>query len=286
MKVGYYSLIQYCPDPAKLEAASVGVALFDPATRQFGFKTAGVRRVHTFFGRGQIGSDQFADLMGSFAVRLKRAGKDFATPDDIAEYAGTLAGEIVMSPLRPVAIDVFDTRLVDLAAKLIGWTERPVADSDDRSARSRMILEFKKPGYRKLVQENVRVALPSFEQNLVMPYGYQNGRYNLIKPVNFATPGTAGLLGKTGLFRLEAEELYEASGPHGPMQLVVVADFAPSQESVMHRVQKTLEKAHAKFYTAENLIKLLAEIRDHAKPLEESAGPPATPGLFIGDPAP
>ena len=70
------------------------------------------------------------------------------------------------------------------------------------------------------------------------------------------------------------------------MQLVVVADFAPSQESVMHRVQKTLEKAHAKFYTAENLIKLLAEIRDHAKPLEESAGPPATPGLFIGDPAP
>ncbi len=285
MKVGYYSLIQYCPDPAKLEAASVGVALFDPASRQFDFKMAGVRRVHTFFGRGQIGSDQFADLMGSFAVRLKRAGKGFATLDDITEYAGTLAGEIVISPLRPVAIDVFDTRLVDLAAKLIGWKERPVADPDGRSARSRLTSEFKKPAYQKLIQQNVRVTLPSFDQNLIMPYGYQNGRYNLIKPVNFATPGDAGLLGKTGLFRQEAEELYEAGGPHGPMQLVVVADFKPSQESVKQHVRKTLEKAHAKFYTAESLPILLAEIRDHATPFDESAGPPPAFGLFIGDSA-
>ena len=249
MRVGYYSLIQYCPDPAKLEAASVGVALFDPSSRQFDFKTAGVRRVHTFFGRGQIGSDQFADLMHSFAVRLKRAGKCFITPDDIEEFAGTLAGEIVMSPPRTVAIDVFDTRLADLAAKLIGWNKRVVADPDSRSARSRLVSEFKKPGYRRLVQENVRVTLPSFDQNLVMPYGYQNGRYNLIKPVNFATPGNIGLLEKTGVVCLKAEELYASPGPHGPMQLVVVADFKSSQDRVKQHVQKTLEKAHAKFYT-------------------------------------
>ena len=280
MKVGYYSLIQYCPDPAKLEAASVGVALFDPASRQFDFKTAGVRRVHTFFGRSQIGSDQFADLMSSFSVRLKRVGASFVTPDDIEEFAGTLAGEIVMSPPRPVAIDVFDTRLADLATKLIDWHKRLVTDGDSRSARSRLTSEFRKPSYRKLVQENVRVTLPSFDQNLVMPYGYQNGRYNFIKPVNFATPGNTGLLEKTGVISLKAEELYAASGPHGPMQLVVVADFKPSQDSVKQHVRRTLEKAHAKFYTVESLPLLLAEIRDHAKPLD---GPTETARRLFHD---
>ena len=283
MRVGYYSLIQYCPDPAKLEAASVGVALFDPASRQFDFKSAGVRRAHTFFGRDKIGSDQFADLMSSFAARLKRAGRGFVTADDIAAFAATLAGEIVMSLPRPVAIDVFDTRLVDLATQLIGWSERVVTDSESGSARSRLISEFRKPSYRRLVQENVRVTLPSFDQNLVMPYGYQNGRYNLIKPVNFATPGNVGLLEKTGVISLKAQELYEASGPHGPMQLVVVADFKPNQESVNRHVRQTLEKAQAKFYTAESLPQLLAEIRDHAKPLAKDDGP-VVPGLFTGHP--
>ncbi len=286
MKVGYYSLIQYCPDPGKLEAANVGVALFDPASRQFDFKTVGVRRVHTFFGRGQIGSDQFADLMSSFAVRLKRAGKSFATADEVGTFADALAGEIVMSPPRPVAIDLFDSRLTDLATKLIGWHKRPIADSDGRSVRSRLTSEFKKPAYQKLVQQNVRVTLPSFDQNLVMPYGYQNGRYNFIKPVNFATPGNDGLLEKTGVISLKAEELYATNGPHGLMQLVVVADFKPSQESVKQHVRRTLEKAHAKFYTAESLPQLLAEIREHAKPLDESAGSPSDPGLFRADTTP
>lgn len=283
MRVGYYSLIQYCPDPAKLEAASVGVALFDPETRQFDFKTAGVRRVHSMFGRSQIGADQFTDLMSSFAVRLKRAGKTFLAPEHLEEFAGTLAGEIVMTPPRFVAVDVFETRLVDLATKLIGWDKRPVADPDARGVRSRLTAEFKKPAYRRLVQQHVRVALPSFDQNLVMPYGYQNGRYNFIKPVNFASPGKVTLLEKTGIITLKAEELFAASDPRGPMQLVVVADFKPSQQSVKRHVQMRLEKAHAKFYTAESLPLLLAEIRDHAKPLDELTV--VAPGLFQSNPA-
>lgn len=283
MRVGYYSLIQYCPDPAKLEAASVGVALFDQETLQFEFKTAGVRRVHSLFGRSQIGADQFTDLMSSFEVRLKRAGKAFLTPKDIEEFAATLAGEIVMTPLRLVAVDVFETRLVDLATKLIGWDKRPAAAPDARGVRSRLTAEFKKPAYRRLVQQHVRVALPSFDQKLIMPYGYQNGRYNFIKPVNFASPGKVTLLEKTGIITLKAEELFAATDPRGPMQLVVVADFKPSQESVKRHVQMRLEKAHAKFYTSESLPLLLAEIRDHARPLDEVAE--VSPGLFRGDSA-
>jgi len=30
---GYYSIIQYCPDPSRLEAVNIGVALFCPELR-------------------------------------------------------------------------------------------------------------------------------------------------------------------------------------------------------------------------------------------------------------
>ena len=49
---GYYSLIQYCPDVSRLEAANLGVVLFCPAIRFLDSRLAPkVDRAKQFFGK-------------------------------------------------------------------------------------------------------------------------------------------------------------------------------------------------------------------------------------------
>jgi hypothetical protein len=51
-KIGYYSLIQYCPDPSRMEAANIGVLVFSPLDLFLQARTAtSNRRIIQFFGR-------------------------------------------------------------------------------------------------------------------------------------------------------------------------------------------------------------------------------------------
>lgn len=52
---GYYSLIQFCPDPSRLEAINVGVALFCPDSEFIGARTAaGNQRPAKLVGRDEL----------------------------------------------------------------------------------------------------------------------------------------------------------------------------------------------------------------------------------------
>ena len=46
---GYYSIVQYCPDPSRLEAVNIGVALFCPEIKflkaSFGRRKTGVKHL-------------------------------------------------------------------------------------------------------------------------------------------------------------------------------------------------------------------------------------------------
>ena len=75
---GYYSLIQYCPDLARLEAANIGVILFCPERGFLRAKTAqGNDRIRRFFGSQDNDWTQINAVKNAIINRLEVTGKDF-----------------------------------------------------------------------------------------------------------------------------------------------------------------------------------------------------------------
>ena len=90
---GYYSLIQYCPDLSRLEAANVGVLLFCPE-RQFiqARVSHNNDRIRRFFSPEQTDWPQLNALKDSVARRLRsraRASKPWRTCSGSSRYRPT-----------------------------------------------------------------------------------------------------------------------------------------------------------------------------------------------------
>src|SRR5438046_2093048 len=102
---GYYSLIQYCPDLSRLEAANVGVLLFCPEPHFIDARTASSnQRVRRFFGSDDRDWDRINEAKAAIEDRLKAEGEHFRTLEDLERFIGTRANEIQLTPPRPIKV--------------------------------------------------------------------------------------------------------------------------------------------------------------------------------------
>src|SRR5262245_33328935 len=104
-KRGYYSLIQFCPDPARAEVANLGVVLFCPDLGFLDVRMAPDNdRVRQFFGDGSF--DDWALNSGKQALcaRLRADREDFRTVADLERFAQTRANELILTSPRPVKV--------------------------------------------------------------------------------------------------------------------------------------------------------------------------------------
>ena len=81
---GYYSLIQYCPDLARLEAANIGVNLFCPDLGSIRAKVSARKRQDPTIFSGSQDDDwaQINTVKNTIVNRLEVTGKDFKSLDD------------------------------------------------------------------------------------------------------------------------------------------------------------------------------------------------------------
>jgi hypothetical protein len=81
---GSYSVIQYCPDLSRLEAASVGVLLFCPEAKFIAARTsAGNDRVGRFFGSESLDPFFLNSAKRSIENRLRVDRDRFQTLEDL-----------------------------------------------------------------------------------------------------------------------------------------------------------------------------------------------------------
>lgn len=122
-----------------------------------------------------------------------------------------------------------------------------------------------------LIREKVEVPLPLFERPITAPFGFQNGRFNLIQATTFAGHVMSGILARAGQFALEGELLFGTPDPKlGPLQLVVVAQFGPDQADVFQAVHQIFEEKRTRLYKLEEADELVQAIRQTAKPIDPS----------------
>jgi len=263
---GFYSLIQYCPDLARSEAANIGVILAFPDKPFYEFKLAKTAaRIRKFFGYDEISAKSYEALRDATTTKLHHLRSEIKTLDDLVRFIKSRANEIQLSEPRLIVTKDPWQELEDLFDRLVD-KEQPKPRR--KGVRESLDEELKKPEYRNLVDRQVDVLVPKMAVSITIPYGFQNGRYNLIQPATFPYESGADFMSRTGRFRFESELLYEEKqSPRGPMQLVVVGEFPDGGEDMALRVKRMLEEKHAKFYRAEELPRLIQEIRRTAKPL-------------------
>jgi len=108
-----------------------------------------------------------------------------------------------------------------------------------------------------------------------VPFGYQNGRFNLLTPVRFASAHSAQAVTATACtFAVEGRSLFEHDDPHlGSLQLVVVGKFRPNDRESVQLVQRIFDENNVRLYRTSDLPQLIDEIRTTGKDLEPRPGP-------------
>src|SRR5579872_5748385 len=107
----YYSVIQYCPDRSRAEAANVGVLLYVPGRGYLKARlSAGNDRVRRFFEGTDVESINASKK--SFQARIQRASDEITSVSDLEHFIASRANDFLLTAPRPMRVSTdFDGEL-------------------------------------------------------------------------------------------------------------------------------------------------------------------------------
>ncbi len=254
---GYYSVVQYCPDASRAEAASIGVALFCPEARFADAKLeTSNARVKKFFGKDAFDSFALDAMKESLRERLLRERQNFKSSEDFTHFVETRANELRLTAPRPMKVDDPDRELEALYIELIGASRKPYLP---RPPLVPQLDEFfRTPRLSGRVQLNLKRRVPVADVDLEVPYAYQNGALNLVKPERFVSVGPALKLACEGdmLRRHSADRL---------IVVPVIVNAAKESELRAH-VGRVFEEYKIRVIHPDGLSNFMAEVEREAHP--------------------
>src|SRR5437764_1282370 len=124
-ETGYYSLIQYCPDPSRLEAANVGVLLFSPKHCFLKALTARSNsRIRRFFGDKGHDGVRLNSFKKGLEERIEAENANIHTLDDLKRFVHSRAGQLQLTPPRYMRVVDPERDLRQLFDELVGGQSR------------------------------------------------------------------------------------------------------------------------------------------------------------------
>jgi len=258
MSKGYYAAIQLSPDPSRLETVNIGAMLFCPEKRflrvQFG---SDFRRAKKLFGNvDETLLEMQRDALGERLAEIA----EFQSRDDLQEFIDRRSGLLRFSIVRPLQVDNPEKNLEELFQRLVG----PELPKKKRGPRARTLFTsvLRKEHLFEKVHRPVRLELPSIGTMLEADFGYQNGRFNVIEPVDFSSED--GWFKAASVRAVEGQALRAAEHPDlGPMSLVVVGRFVRETEKHTAAVRQILQDHDVQLYELDHMGPLLSDIRKH-----------------------
>ena len=267
---GYYSLVQFCPDLSRLEAANVGVILQVP---ERGFLRArmarGNDRVRRFFSGQDIGELEHINFMKqALANRLEIERHLFNTPEDLQRFAEQQANDLLVTRPRFVKVTDPDQELASLFDELVGGRAQR-SERDDVEPVQRLLKRmFEKEKLQPLMRCNVTVRIPAFHSDLTVPFAFDNGACNLIQPYRFGHATAGGIRSAACQLAVQGSSMHrEPDAKLGRLRLLVVGAFpkqAGEEESV---VRDILSETGVDLFTWQRVGALIEKIRATAKPV-------------------
>jgi hypothetical protein len=269
---GYYSLVQYCPDVARQEAANVGVVLFCPELLFLEARLASSNhRVRRFFGEE---ADQYRHLNAmkqALQDRFRVEAADFRTLENIQQFVETRANKLVLTAPKPVKIFDPEQDLTALYQELVEDLRKPLSEQAALPLRKRLDVALGQERLRTLVQRDITVDVPALKRPVTVPYSFQNQRFNLIQPAEFNQQSVARVTNAACKFAVEGRSLFEHAHPQlGNMQLIVIGDFRPGDQEGPQIVCDLFGEYRVRLVTEDHIDDLADEIAAHGKPAQLS----------------
>ncbi len=263
---GYYCVIQYCPDLGRLEAANIGVLLLCP---DLGFLRARMSsdnsRIRHFFGDEGHDWARINSFKLGIEERLEVEQGDIRTLDALETFIARRANLIQVSPPRPMKANDPERDLDQLFKDLVGGQART---NRGPSLKRLLRRKFTMAGLDKKIQMDIRVKVPIFERQIEVPYGFRNGRFNLIQPARFQAANPEHAKTTACRYAVEGESLYENPDPcFGQLQLILVGKFGSNHAESRPGVERILKDHNVRLYAATEVDRLVEEIKRTAKDL-------------------
>jgi hypothetical protein len=265
---GYYSLIQFCPDQSRLEAANVGVVLFCPELDFLEVRISGDNtRIQKFFGKQAFDWSRVNSYKHGIKERLEIEGKDFRNVDDLKAFGQRRGNNIQLTSPRPFTVRDPRKDLEELFDEVVGRRKRTQGVKGFRKRFSEQLLKAK---LGPKLKQDIEIDVPSLRREIEVPFGYQNGRFNLIQPVSFQASDPDQVRKTASSHAIEGLALYEHPDRRlGNLELVVVGQFRTNEKEVREDVKRILQQGRAKLYATNEVDDLIHEIRVHGKELDK-----------------
>ncbi|MCH7687506.1 MAG: DUF3037 domain-containing protein [Planctomycetes bacterium] len=262
---GWFSIVQFCPDPNRLESANIGVLLFCPALDFLSVRMASDnRRIIKFFGSKDFDLTLVNSFKKGFEERLRKEHGNIVDHEQLLDFVDRRANQIRISPPRSIRVTEPEKQLDDLFAELIGESARRDTSFKDLLAKS-----LEQPGLESKLYKSIAITVPIDGRQLQVPYAFQNGRFNLIKPVRFQSENP---LQTAYRYAVEGNSIYETEhDKFGKLQLLVVGGFRSQSDENKPLVNRVLENHHVSLYAMDEVDKLVHEILVTGKDLSADA---------------
>lgn len=268
---GYFCLVQYCPDIARLEAANIGVLLFSPEHQFLSARlSSDEKRVHRFFKGVADLPGHFSTMRSALLERLNVEKAEFRTLGDLERFVETRANKVILTAPKAVRVTKPEDDLDRLYSQLVAEPEgrHSVRLSSGPTLRRLLKDAFSSQELTAKIRRKISVEVPTLRRTLEVPYGYQNGRFNLIQPVSFPQKTVEAIAERACQYAVEGDFIYKhPNASVGEMQLIVVADFVNKTTGGREAVKDLLKGYHVKLFTPETLPELQDDIMLHGKTL-------------------
>jgi hypothetical protein len=260
---GYYSLIQYCPDQSRLEVANVGVMLFCPELHFLGTRMArGNDRARRIF---EVSGDSLTRIEAAkqaIADRVEVESRNLPTFKEIEQFILSRGNDIIFTQLRPIKVYQPEEDLKRLYRELVGGREHS-SRRHDPSWLAELDKAFAKDSIKNKIQRGLRIQLPVTEQQITIPYAFQNGKLNLIKPQQFSAERKE-TIAKASTLAFEGSLLHKHNEDGIPRELIVVSVFRDPADSLVTIVSQLLRDYDVRHIPFANIDKLTQEIERSA----------------------
>jgi len=194
---GYYSLVQFCPDPAKAEVANAGVLLFAPGHRFIDVRMSRVNeRIHRFFPEAKLDVKRLNSTKEAIRSRIQLEGAQFQSVADLSAFILTRFDQMRLTPPRSIMVSHPEKTLVALFKELVGGERTPRQKPEPVYPEVDRL--FTSPQMRPHVVCGKSVVVPVLGRQLEIPYSFKNGLLHLVKPYWFATSDAAITMGFEG----------------------------------------------------------------------------------------
>src|SRR5262249_2402997 len=153
---------------------------------------------------------------------------------------------------RPVKVFNPEQDLELLFERLVGG---PAPRKTEQSVSERLEESLEKAKLTSVVRRDVTVPVPAFRRAVTGPFGFQNGRFNLIQPASFAS---SSAIYRACHFAVEGRSLYEHPAKEfGLLQLVVVGQFEAAEQETQTVVREILTENQVSLFTVGELTRLM-----------------------------